>query len=173
MSPELRQMVVDRNEVSLEQAYFDKKCPHFFSVDWRQDDADIVSNVAECLELPSLTAEWRDENLYIILDGREVRASLQIDVADRHITICTLNDVLSPNYEIRYLVFSHGSDTLGFAALSVQEWRELEKAAAEVVDENFIDPRSLPNLMTELTAATLPPKARARFERMLKRNSRQ
>jgi hypothetical protein len=121
---------------------------------------------------PSLTAEWRNEDLYVILEGLEVRVPLQIDAADRHITICTLNDVLSPKYEIRFLVFSHGSDTLGFAALSVAEWRELEDANADGVAENFIDPRKLPNLMTELTDASLPPKARARFKRMLERNKR-
>ena len=47
---------------------------------------------------------------------------------------------------------------------------ELEKANAAVVAENFIDPRKLPNLMTELTDEKLPANARARFERMLNRN---
>jgi len=163
-------MVIDRDEVGLERAYFSSECPHFFCVDWGEDDADIVSSCAECLELPSLTAEWRGEDLYLILDGREIRVPLQIDVADRHITVCTLNDLLSPKYEIRFLVFSHGSDTLGFVALSVADWRELQKAGADVVAENFIDPRKLPNLVTELTNEKLPAKARARFERMLERN---
>jgi hypothetical protein len=117
-----------------------------------------------------LSAERRDDDLYIIFDGREVRVPLQIDVADRHITICTLNDLLSPKYEVRFLVFSHGSDTLGFAAVSGVDWHELEKANAAVVAETFIDPRKLPNLMTELTDEKLPPNARARFERMLNRN---
>jgi len=172
MNRELRQLVIDRDEVSLERAYFESECPHFFAVDWREDDADIVRYCAECLELPALIAEWRDEALYVILDGREVRVPLQIGVADRHITICTLNDVLSPTYEIRFLVFSHGSDTLGFAALSVADWQELDKANPAVVAENFIDPRKLPNLMTELTDEKLPADARARFQRMLERNER-
>jgi hypothetical protein len=170
MSPELRQMVIDRDEVALERAYFDNECPQFFAVDWREDDADIVAYCAQALELESLTARWRDEDLFIMFDGREAKVPLQIDIADRHITICTLNDVLGPKYEVRFLVFSHGSDTLGFAALSVADWRELEKANAAVVAENFIDPRKLPNVMTELTDKKLPPNARARFERMLKRS---
>jgi len=173
MNPELRQMVIDRDEVGLEGAFFDNECSNFFAVDWREDDADIVAYCAEALELESLTAEWRDENLFIIFDGREVKVPLQIDVADRHITICKLNDVLSPKYEVRFLVFSHGSDTLGFAALSVADWCELEKANPAVVAENFIDPRKLPNLMTELTDEKLPVSARARFERMLNRNKTQ
>ena len=162
MSPELRQMVIERDEVGLEHAYFDNECPHFFAVDWREDDADIVAYCAQALELESLTAEWRDEELFIIFDGRDVRVPLQIDVADRHITICTLNDVLSPKYEVRFLVFSHRSDTLGLAAMSTADWRELEEANAVVVAENFIDPRTLPNLMTELTDEKLPASTRER-----------
>jgi len=170
MSPDLRQMVIDRDEVGLERAFFENECSHFFAVDWRKDDADIVADCAEALELDSLTAEWRGEDLFIRFDGREMRVPLLMDVADRHITICTLNDVISPNFEVRFLVFSHGSDTGGFAALSIVDWRELEKANAAVVAENFIDPRKLPNLMTELTDEKLPANARARFERMLNRN---
>ena len=170
MNPEFRQMVIDCDEVCLERAYCDNKCPHFFVVDWGEDDADIVGYCADCLGLPSLSAEWRDEGLYVIYGGREVKVPLQIDVADRHITVCCLNDVLSPNYEIRYLVFSHGSDTLGFAALSLADWRELEMANPAAVAENFIDPRKLPNVLTELTDEKLPANARARFERMLQRH---
>jgi hypothetical protein len=172
MTPEFYDMVVHGDEVGLERAYFDNECAHFFSVDWREDDADIVSYCAERLGLTSLSAEWRDEDLYIVLDGRELRVPLQIDVADRHIMICTLNEVLSPNYEVRFLVFSHGSDTLGFAALSIADWQRLEKASPAVVAKNFIDPRKLPNLITELTDEKLPAKARARLERMLERNKR-
>jgi hypothetical protein len=172
MSPDLRKMVIDHDEVGLERAYFDNECPHFFAVDWREDDADIVAYCAEALELELLTAEWRDEDLFVIFDSREVRVPLQIDVADRHITLCTLNDVLSPKYQVRFVVFSHGSDTIGCAALSAAEWCELEKANAAVVAENFIDPRKLPNLMTELTDEKLPANARARLERMVERNRR-
>src|SRR5688572_32805135 len=50
MSPELLQMVTDGDEVALERAYFDNECPHFFAVDWREDDADIVAYCAEALQ---------------------------------------------------------------------------------------------------------------------------
>jgi hypothetical protein len=171
MSPEFRQMVLERDEVGLEKAYLENECSHFFAVDWRGDDADIVTDCAAALELDWLRADWRGEELFILFDGNKVSVPLQMDVADRHITICTLNDVLSPQYEVRFLVFSHGSDTLGFAALSVADWRELESADAAAVAENFIDPRQLPNLMTELTDEKLPAGARARYERMMRRNS--
>jgi hypothetical protein len=170
MIAELRQMVNDRDEFGLERAFFNSGCPHFFAVDWREDDADIVADCAEALELELLTAEWRDEELFIIFNGQEARVPLQSDAEDRHITICALNDLMEAKYEIRFLVFSLGSDTLGFAALSVADWRELEKSNAAAVAENFIDPRKLPNLMTELTEKKLPTNARVRFERLLNRN---
>jgi hypothetical protein len=165
----LRQMVIDRDELELERAFFENRCPQFFAVDWREDEADIVGYCAQALGLESLTAEWRDGDLFVIFEGCEVLLPLQLDAADRHITICALNGILSPNYEVRFLVFSHGSDTLGFAALSAADWRELEMANTAAVEENFIDPRKLPNLMTELTDDKLPPSARARFNRMLNR----
>ena len=92
-----------------------------------------------------------------------------MDVADRHITICTLNDVLGREYQVRFLMFPHGNDTLGLAAFSVAEWRELQRADPDTVAESFIDPRPLPNLLTELTDEKPAASARARFGRMLDR----
>lgn len=86
-SPDFRRIVIDRDEVGLERAYLDNECPHFFAVDWREDDAEIVADCAEALEIDSLTAEWRDEDLFIAFDGRETRVPLQSGVADRHITL--------------------------------------------------------------------------------------
>lgn len=59
-----------------------------------------------------------------------------------------------------------------FVALRMDDWRALENEYPTVVAENFIDPRTLPNLMTELTDETLPENARARLERMVERNRR-
>lgn len=170
MDAELREMLLQGDEVALEEAYNDGDLPHSFAVDWRADDADIVSVCAACLNLPSLSADWRGEDLILTFEGREHRVPLVKGVADRHITLCTLNDVLAPGYEVRFVVCSHGGDTPGFLALPTLDWQALEAECPEAVAENFIDPRKLPNLMTELTDATLPPPARARYERMQMRN---
>jgi hypothetical protein len=169
MTPELRRMILDRDEVALERAFYDRTCQDFFTVDWREDDADIVKSCAETLGLETLTAEWRDENLFILYEGRETRVPLKIDAGDRHITLCTLNDVLSPGHELRYVVCSHGGDALGFAALSTADWRDLENADADAVAENFLDPRPLRNLITEFNDYDLPAKAKKRHDRMLNR----
>jgi hypothetical protein len=171
VDPALRQILVDRDEAAFERIYYEDKCQHLFSVDWKQGDDEIVQFCADCLDLPSLSGEWRDGQLFILLAGHERRVPLVEDIEDRHITICTLNDMLSPKFEIRYIVASGGSDTAGFAALSCADWQLLESECPEVVAENFIDPRKLPNLFTEFTEANLPVPARARYKRMFNRNT--
>lgn len=125
MTPGLRAMVVDRDEIGLERAYYENDFPHFFDVDWPEEDDEVVACCAAALDLELLTAEWRGDDLFVTFDGRSVKVRLEDDVGDRHRTICAVNDLLSPKYEVRFIVVSHGNDTLGFAALSVADWREL------------------------------------------------
>ena len=66
-------MIIDGDEISLERAFFENKYPHFLAVDWREDDAAIVQDLADILGLTSLTAEWRDDNLFVTFEGHEVR----------------------------------------------------------------------------------------------------
>jgi hypothetical protein len=170
VDPDFRRMILDRDEVGFEQAFFEGDCPHCFIVDGRDDDADIIQSCSKCLSLPSLSGEWQGDDLIITYGNETKRVPIQFDIGDRHTTVCALNDILSPTFEVRYLVISHGSDTLGFAALSTEDWASLKTANREAVAENFIDPRTLPNIMTELTDETLPPDARARSERLVERN---
>lgn len=172
MDQQFRQMLHDRDEVAFDDAYFEDECPHFFSVDWREDDDAIVEYCAKCLGLDLLSAEWRDDALVIIRDGNETPVPLTESEADRHITICTLNEVLQDDYQIRYLVCSHGSDTAGFAALPVGEWQALEEDFPEATAENFVRLQDLPNVFTELTDNGLPASAYARFQRMIERNKK-
>jgi hypothetical protein len=76
----------------------------------------------------------------------------------------------APKYEIRYFVGSHGSDSAGFVALPISDWRSLEENNLLAVQENFLDPRALPNIFTELVENTIPEPAKSRFERMIERN---
>ena len=172
MDQALRQWLKDENERAIDDAFFDSGCPHFFAVDWGEDDADIVEYCAGCIGVDSLRAEWRDDSLVIIRDANETTVPLKNDDGDRHITICTLNDVLQPEYEIRFLVCSHGSDTAGFAALSAADWQTLDTELPHPVKANFIKLAELPNIFTGMTDKHLPEEARARFQRMLDGNQR-
>ena len=170
MEQSLRQWLIDREEGAIDDAFFDNECPHFFGVDWREDDADIVQYCGDCLGNGLLYGEWRDDRLVITHDGNETTVPLANDEGDRDVTIRTLNDVLQPDYEIRLLVSSHGSDTAGFAVLASEDWQSLDTTLSQAVDENFIKLALLPNIFTEMTDNDLPEAARARFQRMLERN---
>lgn len=169
MDPEFRRLLIERDEEGMEDLYSHGDCRHFVSVDWREMDDEIVTACAESLGLSNLTAEWAGEELVIDYKGNGMVAPLHQDGGDRHITVCTLNDILAPDYEIRFLVCSQGSDTAGYVALATAEWQSLEREVLDAVVENFIDPRTLPNIFTELTDAKLPVPARARVLRMMNR----
>ena len=172
MEQALRQWLTAQDERAIDDAFFDTGCSHFFAVDWGEDDADIVQYCADCLGDDAIRAEWRDDLLVIMRDDNETTVPLAHDEGDRDVTIRTLNDVLQPDYEIRMLVCSHGSDTAGFAVLPAADWQSLDHELPQAVNENFIKLALLPNIFTEMTIGHLPEAARARFERMLERNRR-
>ena len=169
MDKHLRQLLKDNDEEGIDDAVFEEECDHFFAVDWREDDASTVSYCAESLGIDSLKAEWREESLVIIYKGKETTVPLTQSHADRHITVCTLNDILHPKYEIRYLVCTHGDDTAGYAALPSKDWKDLDKKFPDAVAANFIRLNEIPNIFTELTEKKLPAAARKRLKRMAKR----
>ena len=47
---------------------------------------------------------------------------------------------------------------IGLAALSTADWRSIEERFPDAVSDNFLDPQSLPNIITELMDDDLPPK---------------
>lgn len=170
MEQSLRQWLIERDERAIDDAYLENGCPHFFAVDWREDDANVVQYCAACLDDESICAEWHNGLLVIIRDSKETTVPLANDEGDRDVTIRTLNDVLRPNFEIRLLVSSHGSDKAGFAVLTSADWQLLDAELSQAVNQNFVRLASLPNMFTEMTEQHLPEPARSRFKRMLERN---
>lgn len=170
MSPVLNSLLANHDEKRFEDAYVAGQVPEFIGIDWREPDDEIIEACAECLQLDSLQPVWNGDRLYISFQGQQSRVPLAEDVGDRHVTICRLNDVLEGRYQLRFIVVSHGSDTIGFAALPLEEWRLLETKAPQIVEENFIDPRLLPNVITDFTELDFPIPARARYLRMANRN---
>ncbi|TWT29975.1 hypothetical protein [Blastopirellula retiformator] len=170
MEPSFRQWLIDRDEPAIDDAFFDDECPHFFAVDWREDPADFVQACGDCLDGADVRADWQGDLLLIIRDGNETTVSLMDDDGDQDLAIRTLNEALQPDYEIRLLACSHGSDTAGFAVLPTADWESLDSELSQAVNENFVALAALPNLFTEMTEEHLPEAARLRFERMMERN---
>ncbi|WP_258875920.1 hypothetical protein [Fusobacterium hwasookii] len=64
------------------------------------------------------------------------------DETDRDITIKTLDNFISPKYQIRLFSESLGDDTLAFTVLNSNEWKELENEFGKEKLEFFFTPVS-------------------------------
>lgn len=166
-----RELIELGDESAIDDAFFNGGCASFFSVDWREYDEEIAKLCEQVISSGMLDAVMDGDALITTFGDRRSSVVLPDSAGARHIAICGLNDVLEPNYQVRYIVSSNGSDTMGFCVLPMTEWDDLDRAYPDIVAANFIDPRRLPNIVTELTANTLPGPAKERFERMLERNS--
>lgn len=126
-----------------------------FWVDWREEDDAIVDYCEEILHTGQLATETIDSDneagfdFFISYKGNRVRVPLVIGPEDRHITIVALNEILQPDYEIRFCIDSHGSDTLGFIPLACDTWNELESRYGDALSKRFYRIQKSPNLFTE------------------------
>jgi hypothetical protein len=136
------------------RALFDDATTVFW-VDWREGEGDIVRYCEAVLQTGSLTAEQvrsatpRGSDLFISCGGRRARAPLINGPEDRHIALCALNQVLTPDYEIRFCIDSNGSDTLAFLPLPSAQWAELEQRYGAAVGRRFYRITERPNLFTD------------------------
>jgi hypothetical protein len=125
-----------------------------FWVDWREEDDAIIEYCESIIKTGVLSAELVDTDneagfdLYIDYKGTRVKVPLVIGPEDRHITICSLNDLLKPDYEIRFCVDSACGDTLAFLPLAASDWRALESRYGTAINERFIRITAKPNLFT-------------------------
>ena len=102
-------------------------------IDWREYDEDIISYF-NCL-LPQediVDVEIKEiklgRGIDIILkkDNKTLPIPYEEDETDRDITIKTLDNFISPKYQIRLFSESLGDDTLAFTVLNSDEWKDLE-----------------------------------------------
>ena len=127
-----------------------------FWVDWRADDDGIVESCEMIIKTGSLSAELIDvetENgcdFYITYKDKRVKVPLTYSLEDRHITLCSLNEALAPDYEVRLCIDSCPSDTLAFLPLSVSEWDRLEGRYGDAVKERFYRIATRPNIFTDV-----------------------
>ena len=118
-------------------------------IDWREYDEDIISYF-NCL-LPQediVDVEIKEiklgRGIDIILkkDNKTLTIPYEDDRTDRDITIKTLNDFISPKYQIRVFMESIGDDTLAFTVLNSDEWKDLENEFGKEKLEFFFTPVS-------------------------------
>ena len=126
-----------------------------FWVDWRHEDDAIPNDCESILRTGDLSGELLQTaahpgfEIYVCYKGKRTKVPLTVSGADRHITICTLNEALKPDYEVRFCIASYGSDTLAFLPLATSTWAELEQSYGERVGELFYKIAAQPNLFTD------------------------
>ena len=98
-------------------------------VDWREDDSDLIKYFNDLMKEPVEVQMLDNGKPYgddILLKKGEKEFLIPYQgVMDRDTTIKYFNDCIKPEYEIRWLVESLGSDTLGFVLLPSHEWQSL------------------------------------------------
>ena len=114
-------------------------------VDWREEDDVIIQYCEDIIKTGYLAAIYNDADnemgFDIIIDyrGQQYKIPYKGKCADRDTTIITLNEVLCPEFEIRFCADSDGGDTLAFLPLKAQQWIELEQEFGKNnVDKYFI-----------------------------------
>ena len=102
-------------------------------IDWREYDEDIISYFNGLLPQEDIVdVEIKEiklgRGIDIILkkDNKTLTIPYEEDETDRDITIKTLDNFISPKYQIRLFSESLGDDTLAFTVLNSDEWKDLE-----------------------------------------------
>ena len=118
-------------------------------VDWREYDEDIISYFNGLLPQEDIVdVEIKEiklgRGIDIILkkDNKTLAIPYEDDETDRDITIKTLDEFISPKYQIRLFSESLGDDTLAFTVLNSDEWKELENEFGKEKLEFFFTPVS-------------------------------
>ena len=118
-------------------------------IDWREYDEDIISYFNGLLPQEDIVdVEIKEiklgRGIDIILkkDNKTLAIPYEDDETDRDITIKTLDEFISPKYQIRLFSESLGDDTLAFTVLNSDEWKELENEFGKEKLEFFFTPVS-------------------------------
>ena len=118
-------------------------------IDWREYDEDIISYFNGLLPQEDIVdVEIKEiklgRGIDIILkkDNKTLTIPYEDDATDRDITIKTLNDFISPKYQVRVFMESIGDDTLAFTVLNSDEWKELENSVGKKKLDFFFTPVS-------------------------------
>ena len=118
-------------------------------IDWREYDEDIIGYFNGLLPQEDIVdVEIKEiklgRGIDIILkkDNKTLAIPYEDDETDRDITIKTLDEFISPKYQIRLFSESLGDDTLAFTVLNSDEWKDLENEFGKEKLEFFFIPVS-------------------------------
>ena len=147
-------------------------------IDWREYDEDIISYFNGLLPQEDIVdVEIKEiklgRGIDIILKkgNKSLTIPYEDDRTDRDITIKTLNDFISPKYQIRVFMESIGDDTLAFTVLNSNKWKELENLVGKEKLDFFFTPVSELNRLFNMSmneAMDISEKRQIKKEKILK-----
>ena len=114
-------------------------------IDWRDFDESIITYFNEKLPdeykiIFKCVQTEKERGVDILLEKNGVSTAIPYadDCTDRDTTLKSIQEYISPQYQIRWYMDSLGSDTLAFCLYTAAQWEQLEQEfGAEKVDFYF------------------------------------
>lgn len=123
-------------------------------IDWREDDEDVVRYFNDMMDEPIDIQTVSNGKPYgddIVLQKGDKELQIPYgDEQDRDVTIKYFNDLVKPDYEVRWFTESLGNDTLGFTVLSGTEWAKLNDEFGTDTVRYYFEPINLESNMFNL-----------------------
>lgn len=140
--------IEDAREILLDEKETYGAREFIFWIDWKEYDDMIVEACEEVLQTGQLEAEPEEDTadweLYINYNKKRFKVLLTNSMSDRHVTLCALNEILNPEYEIRFCTLCDG-ETLAFMPLATDDWNKMEKLYGSSVVKNLFEKLSRKN----------------------------
>ena len=137
MTNQLAIQLIEQDEEALNSLYEERQIGAFL-VDWREADDDIILLAAEAIDSQELYPGGEGDELCVCYKNQMTLVPLEWVPGEQDKTLLALNKALFPDYEIRYIKASEGSDTLAFMILGLETWKNLESTFGAKVDEAFM-----------------------------------
>lgn len=120
---------------------------NYLVIDWREEDDKVVAACRNALldgsqaELKFTSVENDDHcsaTGILKYGDRSLEIEIPFSHKSRYILLRAVNQILSPDYEIRLIRHSLGGDTHEFMLFSRQQWSEIQKTSEQLVNGLFV-----------------------------------
>lgn len=143
------------NNLTLEEIYDQSNL--LIWIDWREAEEDLIDYFNEQLPEPDridceIVEIDKPRGVDIILSSQEKKMTIPFsdDVTDRDSAIRAMQEMLSPQYQIRWFMESLGNDTLAFALLPAVQWKELVQQFGKHKVDHYFKPVTNTSVMFDM-----------------------
>lgn len=144
--------VVEKPTKSYSETIFDDT-ESIVWIDWREEEDSIVHAIAakipEFLLSAVVRAANNDAGYDIQITCRDQERVIDPDAPfdSRHATLNAIDELVSPEYQVRFVTETNGADTMGVVVELRADWERLYQRFGRRLNEHFCPIRELPDLM--------------------------